>query len=176
MGSEASKVAGAASTQKGEPQPQQQPSVVQSPSFSKALADGFEGIPLRPPMISRRQQSEQYPPDIAILSGNLPTAAKLGKPYFQQVATTMDKNQDHLAIGIKVQIDEYPELSAVLETRRNEPDIRFVKMLVQCRAFDAEVKTTVESLTTEIEKAGKLAEEIDPTIPKFADFGRQLAT
>jgi transcription termination factor NusB len=146
---------------------------VQSSSSSKAPAEEFEGIPLIPPLISRRQQSEQYPPDIAILSGNLPAANKLAKSYFQQVATTINKNQDHLAAGIKTQLEEYAKLAALLETRRNELDSRLAKMLSQFRAFDSEVKTTVELLTAEIEKAEKLAEEIDPTIPKFADFGRQ---
>jgi transcription termination factor NusB len=110
------------------------------------------------------------------LSGNLPAANKLAKAYFQQVAATINKNQDHLTAAVKAQLDEYAKLAALLESRRNELDSRLAKMLSQFRAFDAEVKTTVELLTAEIEKAEKLAEEIDPTIPKFADFDRPASS
>jgi transcription termination factor NusB len=105
------------------------------------------------------------------LSGNLPAANKLAKSYFQQVATTVNKNQDHLAAAVKSQLEEYAKLAGILESRRNELDSRLAKMLQQFRAFDLEVKNTVELLTAEIEKAEKLAVEIDPAIPKFADFG-----
>jgi hypothetical protein len=130
----------------------------------------YEGIAVITPLISRRQQVEQFQTDIEISSGNLPATGKAAKAYFQQVAATINKNQDALTSGVKSQLEEYVKLAQLLETRKNQLDGTLAKMLSLFRQFDAEVKTTVELLVGEIEKADKLAAEIDASIPRYSDF------
>jgi hypothetical protein len=100
----------------------------------------------------------------------LPAANKLAKTYFQTIATTIHRSQDLLTMAVKVQLEEYARMATVLESRRNELDSRLAMMLRQFRTFNAEVKSTVGLLIVEIERAEKLAQEIDPTLAKFADF------
>jgi hypothetical protein len=146
------------------------PSVPAPAAPAKPAATEYDGIPVLNPLLGRRQQPEQFPPDIDVPSAGLPAADAAAKTYFQQIGTAVNKSQDHLTQSVKGQLEDYAKLAALLETRRNELDGRLAKMLSLFRQFDTEIKTTVELLSAEIERAEKIAAEIDPAIPKYADF------
>jgi hypothetical protein len=102
-------------------------------------------------------------------SEDLPGAISL-QNVFPDERDDVNSNQDQLATAVKVQFEEHARMATLLESRRNELDSQLVKMLRQVCAFDAEVKDTIELLTTKIERAEKLTREIDLAITKFADF------
>jgi hypothetical protein len=137
---------------------------------AKPAATEYEGIAVLNPLVGRRQQPEQFPPDIEIPSAGLPASDAAAKAYFQQIGTAVNRSQDQLTQAVKGQLDEYAKLATLLEARRNELDGRLAKMLSLFRQFDAEVKTTVELLGAEVERPQKIAADIDAAIPKYADF------
>jgi hypothetical protein len=57
-----------------------------------------------------------------------------------------------------------------LETRRNELDGGCAKVLSLFRGFDSEVKTSAELPNSEIERAERIAAEIDGDIRKYSEF------
>jgi hypothetical protein len=137
---------------------------------AKPAAAEYDGIAVVNPLVGRGQQPEQFPPDIGIPSDGIPATDAAAKAYFQQIGTALNKSQDQLTQSIRGQLEEYAKLPTLLETRKNELDGRLAKMLALFRQFDAEVKSTVELLGQEIERAQKIAADIDPAIPKYADF------
>jgi hypothetical protein len=100
----------------------------------------------------------------------LPAANQSAKTYVQGIVTTVNRNQGQLAFAIKVQLEEYARMATLFESRRNELDSRLAMMLGQFHTIDAQVNSTVGVHTVEIERAEKLAQEIDATIAKIADF------
>jgi hypothetical protein len=130
----------------------------------------FEGIPAVSPLINRRVSPPKLPPDIHIPPGNVEITTKQIQTYFQEISGTVTKNEDQLTAAIRKQLDEYAKLAPLLEGRKNQLQDRLAKMLSLFRTFDSEVKTAVDSLNAEIEKADRLAAEIDPAMPKYADF------
>jgi hypothetical protein len=132
-------------------------------------AESYSGIPPAASLVRRQQSGEQFPPDISIPPANIGQADKLAKGYFHQMAATVNKNQDQISGAVKQQLEDYIRMSTLLDNRRNELDGRLAKMLSLFRAFDAEVKSSVELLNAEIERAQKMAEEIGE-LPKYAEF------
>jgi hypothetical protein len=130
----------------------------------------FEGIPVVSPLINRRVSPPKLPPDIQISPGNIEATTRQIQTYFQEISGTVTKNEDQLTAAIRKQLDEYVKLAPLLEGRKNQLQERLAKMLTLFRTFDSEVKTAVDSLNAEIEKADRLAAEIDPAMPKYADF------
>jgi hypothetical protein len=138
--------------------------------ISRPDSESYDGIPAASPLVRRQHANEQFPPDISIPPANIVQTDKLAKAYYQQIATTINRNEEAITSTVKQQLEDYIKLAGVLETRRNELDGRLAKMLSLFRAFDSEVKTSVELLNSEIERAERIAAEIDGEIPKYSEF------
>jgi hypothetical protein len=135
-------------------------------------AESYGGIPAASSLVRRQQSGEQFPLDISIPPANIVQLDKATKGYFHQMAATVNKNQEQLSGAVKQQLEDYIKMSTLLDTRRNELDGRLAKMLSLFRAFDSEVKTSVELLNAEIERAERIAADIGE-LPKYSEFQKQ---
>ena len=164
MGSEESKPQAAPA--KGSPTKQQPGPIISAEDLAE-----YDGIPPVHPLIKRNP--DQFPADIGIPSKNLPVAHKLIRDYFQQISFTINRNQENLTVTIKKQMEDYIALAGLLDRRRSELEGKLAQMLSLFRTLDTEVRATTEMLDKEVEKADKLAAQIDPNFAKFEDFKKQ---
>ena len=147
----------------------------QQPEAAPSAADlaEYDGIPPAAPLVRRQLMQEQFPSDLAIPSGSLPVAHKLIRDYFQQISFTINRNEEALTGTIKKQMEEYMGLAGLLERRRSELEGKLAQMLSLFRSLDAEVRVATAMLENEIQKADKIASELDPSMAKFEDFKKQ---
>ncbi|KAH0788377.1 hypothetical protein GPJ56_007679 [Histomonas meleagridis] len=124
------------------------------------------------PFIHRNHTKIEYPKDIQITSGLLPLTDEMASEYYKRIINTINKNEELLSSTVKKQLEEYIKMAQLLEKRKNELDGRLASMLSSFRKVDNEVKETTELLKLQISRAEALAEELDPTIPKFKDFNK----
>ena len=153
-----------------------------SPTFEKQQQTGgllvtkseiYQGIETIDPLIFKHSSQVKYNPDIIISCSDLPDTHKIVVDYFHKIASRINSNEEQIATRIKKQLEEYIGLSAKLEKRQDELNVRLAKLLGLFRQLDDEVKTVTESLKTTIEQADALAAQIDPTFLKFNEYRNQ---
>ena len=132
-------------------------------SKEKEVAEAF---------IRRNHTKIEYPKDIQITSGILPLTAEMASEYYKRISSNINKNEELLSNTVKKQLEEYIKMAQLLEKRKNELDARLASMLSSFRKVDNEVKETTELLKLQISRAEELAQEIDPSLPKFKNFDK----
>lgn len=105
-----------------------------------------------------------------VQSGQLPAAARAGAEYYGALADALFRNEEAAASAVQRQLEDYVRMAQLLERRRGELDGRLASMLSTFRAFDSEVRATVELLNAEIKRADEIAAQISDELPRFADF------
>ena len=167
MGSDASKVDQQAA-------PMKVAQVNKSQPIIERKNEVYEGIETIDPLIIRQLATEKFPNDIIkINSGELPDAHKMVVDYFRKISTRINKNEQQITTQIRKQLEEYIGLSAKLEKRQDELNIRLAKILALFRTLDDEVKNATDSLKATIDQADAIAAQIDPEFMKFKEFRNQ---
>ncbi|EAX87315.1 hypothetical protein TVAG_169480 [Trichomonas vaginalis G3] len=127
-------------------------------------------IPVINPLIARSLISENYPKDLNIPPGKLPAAQAEIKDYFSQLTYHLNKNEEIIAKNIARQMDQYSSLNVALEKRKDTLNVKLDEMLKTFQSLDDDIKEATNSLSNFIQRADKLAQIIDPSLPSFEEY------
>jgi len=130
----------------------------------------YEGIPVIEPLLIRKGQNEKLFDGSKLDGDDLQDAHKLVRAYFQRISSRINNNEESISSNVRRQLEEFIQLSSLIDKRHDELAARLARMLGLFRSLDDEVKNTTDSLKEAIKQADIIAKRIDPNLPSFNQY------
>lgn len=145
----------------------------ENPTNFEPRIEEYDGIPTIQPLILRQLAQEHFPKSLHLDCGDLPETHKMVVDYFSKISTRINKNEESIAINVKKQLEDYINLSSLLDKRGEELQYRLNNILEMFKTLDESVNTTTNNLKAAIDQADLLAQKIDSTLPSFKEYQNQ---
>ena len=89
------------------------------------------------------------------------------KEYLETIISRVNYNQESISNNLKRQLEDFINLSNILEKRQDELASRLAKLLGLFRSLDEEVRNTNQNLKSSIQLADDIAQKIDISLQKL---------